>query len=95
MMVQFCTGYELQIDRGHWVAAKGEVVEDGTIVDVTTSVPQGSRLTGVRYAWSDWPVCTLYSKEGLPALQFSFPRKSSGERWVRARVVEGGGLRSP
>jgi hypothetical protein len=69
---QFCAGYELQFNNGQWVAAKGEIVENGTQVDVTASVPQGSRVTGVRYAWADWPICSLYNKEGLPALQFHF-----------------------
>lgn len=25
----------------------------------------------VRYGWADWPVCSLYNKEGFPALPFN------------------------
>lgn len=32
-------------------------------------------IAGVRYAQSDWPLCTLYSKEGQPAAPFAFPQE--------------------
>jgi len=44
----------------------------GFYVDLRANVG-GSTVTGARYGYADWPVCTLYNKAGLPAPPFIFP----------------------
>ncbi|MBI5725895.1 MAG: 9-O-acetylesterase [Planctomycetes bacterium] len=48
----------------HWADARIEGDE------VVLTCGQVARPIAVRYAWADNPACTLYNKEGLPALLF-------------------------
>jgi sialate O-acetylesterase len=50
-----------------WVWATGKLVGANQI-EVTA--PNVAKPIAVRYAWSDNPVCNLYSKEGLPVTPF-------------------------
>jgi len=49
-----------------WVWADAKIEGDTIIV----SVPSVSNPVAVRYAWSDFPICNLYNKAGLPAAPF-------------------------
>jgi sialate O-acetylesterase len=56
-----------------WVWATGKLVGTDKI---EVSAPGVAKPIAVRYAWSDNPVCNLFSKEGLPVTPFrsdSFP----------------------
>lgn len=37
---------------------------------VVVTCPDGATPAAVRYAWSDFPLCNLYNKEGFPAVPF-------------------------
>jgi hypothetical protein len=37
---------------------------------LSVSVASGLKVTGVRYGYQEWPVATLYNKNGLPATPF-------------------------
>lgn len=50
-----------------WVWATGKLVGHDKI---EVSAPGVAKPVAVRYAWSDNPVCNLYSKEGLPVTPF-------------------------
>lgn len=57
----------------NWVWATGKLVGTDKIEVSAAGV---AKPIAVRYAWSDNPVCNLFSKEGLPVTPFrsdSFP----------------------
>ena len=71
-----CRGLEIQVNASLWIAATApSVSSDGLRVTVCANYPEGIHhpATGVRYGMSDWPIVTLYSKQGHPAAPFEFP----------------------
>jgi len=64
-----CGEYEIGTSAG-WVPAKGEVV--GNIVTVSASVGS-AQVIGVRYGFANWPIATLWNRDGFPAIPFFFP----------------------
>lgn len=69
--VDQCAGFEIGTSDGKWSPATATI--RGETVSVTASVTSGTKVTGVRYGWANYPVATIYNKEGLPALPFAFP----------------------
>ena len=67
-----CAGFEVQVG-GIWSAASPTVGVDGSSLVFCGSA---SPIKGVRYAQSDWPLVTLYSKQGQPAAPFSMPHEN-------------------
>ena len=67
-----CAGFELKVG-GAWTAAAAAptVGADGSSIEICA--PAGA--TALRYAQSDWPLVTLYSREGMPAAPFAFPEE--------------------
>ncbi len=65
------TGFEIAGSDGKFVAATAHIVKD-TVVVSSPKVPDPS---AVRYAWSGFPECSLYSGKDLPA----FPFDTSGK----------------
>jgi len=65
-----CGWYDLLVG-GKWI--NGTVEISGSSILISAMIPSGSQVTGVRYAWGNYPVATLYNKDGLPALPFAFP----------------------
>jgi len=57
------TAFEIAGADQQWSPAKAVI--DGTTVIVSSE--QVAAPVAVRYAWADYPQCSLYSKEGLPA----------------------------
>jgi len=54
------------------------VIRNNTVV---VSCPDVAKPVAVRYAWSDFPLCNLYNKEGFPAVPFrtdQFEQKDAG-----------------
>ena len=60
------TGFEIAGADQNWVPAKAVI--DGTTVVVSSE--QVPAPVAVRYCWADYPPCSLYNKEGLPAYPF-------------------------
>jgi len=59
----------------HWADA---TIKNNTVV---VSCPAVAKPVAVRYAWSDFPLCNLYNKEGFPAVPFrtdQFEQKDAG-----------------
>ncbi len=59
-------GFEIAGADRKWFVAKAVI--DGA--SVLVSCDQVSEPVAVRYAWGDYPQCSLYNKEGLPAVPF-------------------------
>jgi len=66
-----CSTFEIGLDNGHWVTATASL--QGNVLYLQANVATGLQVTGVRYAWSTYPVATLYNRNGLPALPFAVP----------------------
>jgi len=65
-----CGWFDIGTADGRWTNATAQINDNYIVVSATTT---SSQVTGVRYAWANYPVATLYNKEGLPALPFAFP----------------------
>jgi len=65
-----CGWFDIGTADGKWTNATAEIIGDSILVSAITP---SSPVTGVRYAWANYPVATLYNKEGLPTLPFAFP----------------------
>jgi len=61
------TGFEIAGSDGNFVPARATI--DGDTVLVTSD--QVSAPVSVRYAWSGYPLCSLYNAAGLPAFPFN------------------------
>lgn len=60
------TGFEIAGSDKKWTAATAVI--DGTTVVVSS--PDVPAPVAVRYAWADFPACSLYNADGLPAFPF-------------------------
>ena len=73
---QFCMGFELQTSDQMWHPAQGTVQGNTVVVSMSTANASFESSTasviGVRYGYDDWPLCTIYNKEGYPAIPFSY-----------------------
>jgi len=49
-----------------------EVKGDSLII--SAAIPSGVNVVGTTYAFGDWPVCTIFNKEGFPALPWNFSK---------------------
>ncbi len=65
------TGFEVAGEDGAFVPADAQI-SGGLVV---LSSPKVTHPKAVRYAWSGYPQCSLYSKEGLPAFPFDTSEK--------------------
>jgi sialate O-acetylesterase len=85
--VEFDGGHRARANELKGFAACGEdrvfkwanaIIRGDTVV---VTCPDGTTPAGVRYAWSDFPLCNLYNKEGFPAVPFrtdQYPPGQSG-----------------
>eukprot|EP01116_Phalansterium_solitarium_P024670 TRINITY_DN90_c0_g2_i1.p1 TRINITY_DN90_c0_g2~~TRINITY_DN90_c0_g2_i1.p1 ORF type:complete len:525 (+),score=193.81 TRINITY_DN90_c0_g2_i1:145-1719(+) len=75
-----CTGFELRLTDGkgksRWVPAL-EALSDcrtglchSVTVAVHAPVPSGVNITGARFGYNSWPLCTVYNREGWPLAPF-------------------------
>jgi sialate O-acetylesterase len=60
------TGFTIAGKDGNFVKAEATIIEN-TVVVRSPEVPEPAT---VRYGWAAYPVCNLYSAEGLPASPF-------------------------
>ena len=70
-----CAGFEMQTKAGgeNWLPARPSVGNSSSLDFPNPS--SGDVVTAVRYAQSDWPLVTLYTKEGQPAAPFQIPEE--------------------
>ena len=61
------SGFELAGGDGKFVPARMSEIR-GNIIILTSEAVKNPR--GVRYAWADYPLVTIYNSNGLPALPF-------------------------
>jgi len=66
-----CRGFDVGTSDGKWTNAT--VTISGGSILVSTTLLAGTTVTGVCYAFANYPVATLYNGDGLPALPFAFP----------------------
>ena len=65
----YCDWFAIQVNDGafSWHNASAALTEDGRGVVLSAAVPgAGLAAVATRNGWSDWPVVTVYSAEGLP-----------------------------
>jgi len=64
-----CAGYEIGTSKG-WVAATAVIT--GNTVRVMANIGSET-VVGVRYGNSNYPLASLFNREGFPAIPFAFP----------------------
>ena len=70
-----CGWWDVEI-AGAWYRNVTATISGDTVVVSAPTDARGCPLdtdaapTGVRYLYADWPVATLYNKDGFPALPF-------------------------
>jgi len=69
--LQECGFYELLGSQSGWVNATMEVSGDGKSVTLTAPCVPGDKLLGTRAFWNAYPVVTLFSVVGLPAVPWN------------------------
>lgn len=60
-------GFEIRDEEGAWSWANASIFEKDTVM---VASPRGIRVSAVRYAWADYPLCNLRNSTGLPAAPF-------------------------
>jgi sialate O-acetylesterase len=60
------TGFAIAGDDQKFVPAAARIVDNRVVV----SSPEVKDPQAVRYAWADYPMVSLYNREGLPAVPF-------------------------
>lgn len=68
-----CTGWQLQgIDNILYAASATVTADGGAVIVTATSMPRGVTPVAVRYAYSPWPLTTLFdSQSGMPVNAFA------------------------
>ncbi|XP_065829152.1 sialate O-acetylesterase-like [Oscarella lobularis] len=73
---QYCMEFELQTSDQKWHAAQGTIQGNTVVVsmseNVTCVASAAVSVITVRYGYADWPLCTIFNKEGYPAIPFSY-----------------------
>uniref|UniRef100_A0A7S4T1N3 Sialate O-acetylesterase domain-containing protein n=1 Tax=Alexandrium monilatum TaxID=311494 RepID=A0A7S4T1N3_9DINO len=68
----YCTGATFELlSSGAWNTPVLVTVSGATAV--LKVPPEVGRIERVRYAWSDWPICSVLSEAGMPARIFNIP----------------------
>jgi len=66
-----CRWADIGTQDGQWTNATISI--SGTSIVLSATIASNSQVTGIRYAWANYPVAVIYNKDGLPALPFAFP----------------------
>jgi len=66
-----CKNFELLLSDGKWYDADATLASNPNQVTVTLTNTT-SNAKAIRYAWSIWPLTTIFSTEGLPAIPFQY-----------------------
>ena len=66
--VTSCDWFAIQASNGLWYNASVAVGADGHTLVLQADVPKGEFAMATRNGFSDWPVVTAYTAEGLPVL---------------------------
>jgi sialate O-acetylesterase len=66
-----CVGYSITGSDAIVYAATAKINRDGVSLTLSAVLPQGVKVSSVQYAYGVWPVVTLYSEAGIPALPFN------------------------
>lgn len=69
-----CANWEVELSDGNWYPATNvsSVASSNTVTVVLDTPSASDTVTGVRYAYAIWPLTTLFSAEGLPAIPFEY-----------------------
>jgi sialate O-acetylesterase len=67
-----CAGLQIQLNNGAWVTPSSVSIFNPHTLEVKLNkMKPGLVPVAVRYAWANWPLCTIYNKHGFPALPFT------------------------
>jgi len=66
-----CRWADIGTQDGKWT--NGTIEISGSSIVISATIDANSPVTGVRYAWANYPVAVIYNRAGLPALPFAFP----------------------
>ena len=77
----YCAWFDVELDDGlGWRAAtSANIGSDAVSVVVAYQTNYAGVITGVRYGWADWPVCTLYNNANLPVTPFYYQFPSANQ----------------
>jgi len=65
-----CAEFEIGGSDGKWTKASPTIVANHLVLKADIG---NAKVVGARYGWSNYPIASLYNKEGLPAFPFAFP----------------------
>lgn len=78
---RFLNCFEQLYSDGNWHPAKARLLGENA---VSLEIPDGKKVTGVRYAWNDCPFgSSMYRSEKLPVIPF----RATGEAFMRLKQV--------
>jgi len=69
--VSYCNWADIQTSDGKWNNVTS-IALNGNTVDFYVTVASSLKVTGIRYAYGDWPIAQIFNKNGLPALPFIY-----------------------
>ena len=67
--ISTCAWVDIQGNDGKWYNASTQRIV-GNSFQVGVKLPDNVKPIGVRYLYNEWPVATVFNKEGLPATPF-------------------------
>lgn len=66
-----CSGFELQLLSGEWVNATASLAPGNTVLLIAAGTQANDAPVATRYAFNAWPIASLYSSAGFPALPWN------------------------
>eukprot|EP01123_Difflugia_compressa_P004040 TRINITY_DN15381_c0_g1_i1.p1 TRINITY_DN15381_c0_g1~~TRINITY_DN15381_c0_g1_i1.p1 ORF type:complete len:514 (+),score=79.40 TRINITY_DN15381_c0_g1_i1:46-1587(+) len=70
--VDQCREFDIGTSDGQWTKANVVSFDQYSVV-LQANLASGLEISGVRYAWANYPIASLYNMDDLPALPFAFP----------------------
>jgi len=68
-----CQNFAVLLSDNKWYQTMNATVTGVNTVQVVWDLPSASLTAkGLQYAFSSWPVCTIYNNNGLPAIPFNY-----------------------
>jgi len=70
----FCAWFDIATSDGSFTNATATITAPNQIQLVAIPPSSSVTITNARYVMGDWPVCTLYNSDGLPAYPFDLTK---------------------
>lgn len=72
-----CENWSFLLSDGKWYPTSAATIDssDRVVVTLSSGAPASLTPVGLRYAYSSWPQCTVFSKDNLPAIPFEHTKQ--------------------